>query len=159
VQPVFNRDVIAALSDSAVSGLLELDAWINGEEFIGSREEPDESYIPNQVTGSQTTLASLESELITAVVHQNTLSITSLLSQLSIYVEDDRKTTVTTVFLCTISEGSIESLRFLLDTGLVDTERTDEITDRGCLHEAALAGRLEVLELCVDHGRISFNPI
>lgn len=149
MQPIFNRDVIAALSDSAASSLLELEAWISGEEFIGPRGTVNETNTPS---GSQMTLTSLESELIAAITHHSDTSAAELVSQLSIYPEDDRRTTTTTVFLRTISDGSIESLKFLLDTGLVDMTRTDEITDRGCLHEAAIAGRLDVLQLCVDHG-------
>ena len=152
VQPVFNRDVIAGLSDSAVSGLLELEAWINGEEFIGSRESQDEANIACQIAGSQMTLTNLESEMIIAIENHNIASATNLVSQLSTYAEDDRRTTITTVFLRVISDGPIDSLNFLLDTGLVDTSRPDEITDRGCLHEAAIAGRLDVLKLCIDHG-------
>ena len=149
---MFNRDVIAGLSDSAVSSLLELEAWINGEEFIGSREPQDEAHIASQVTGSQMTLTNLESEMIIAIERHDTAAAAKLVSQLSSYPEDERKTTITTVFLRVIPDGPIDSLTFLLGTGLVDTGRPDEITDRGCLHEAAIAGRLDILELCIDHG-------
>ena len=154
MQPVFNRDVIAGLSDSAVSSLLELEAWINGEEFIGSRELVDDAHVPTQVAGSQMTLTNVESEMIIAIENHNIAAAANLLSQLSTYSEDDRRTTITTVFLRVICDGPIELLKFLLATGLVDTSRTDEITDRGCLHEAAIAGRLDVLKLCVSHGTV-----
>ena len=153
MQPVFNRDVIAALSDSAVSSLLEIEAWINGEEFIGSRETLDESNAQNQIAGSQTTLTNLESDLIAAITHQSPSSAANLISQLSPYSEEDRRSTITTVFLRTIPDAALESLKFLIDTGLVDTARTDEITDRGCLHEASIVGRLDVLQLCLDQGK------
>lgn len=152
MQPIFNRDVIAGLSDSAVSSLLEIEAWINGEEFVGSRDTVDDSNVQNQVTGSQTTLTNLESDLTAAIIHQNAASGASLVNQLATYAEDDQRSTITTVFLRTIADAPIESLKFLLGTGLVDTSRTDEITDRGCLHEAAIAGRLDVLQLCMDYG-------
>ena len=155
MQPIFNRDVIAGLSDSAVSSLLEIEAWINGEEFVGSRDTVDESNAQNQVAGSQTTLTNLESDLTAAIIHHSAASAASLVSQLSVYPEDDQRSTITTVFLRTISDAPIESLNFLIGTGWVDTGRTDEITDRGCLHEAAIAGRLDVLQLCMDHGIVS----
>ena len=144
--------MIAGLSDSAVSSLLEIEAWINGEEFIGSYDTSDESNAQNQVAGSQTTLTNLESDLIAAITHQSPSSAANFISQLSPYSEEDRRSTVTTVFLRTIPDAPIESLKFLIDTGLVDTARTDEITDRGCLHEASIVGRLDVLQLCLDHG-------
>jgi len=152
VQPVFNRDVIAGLSDSAVSSLLELEAWINGEEFIGSREPQDEANVASQIAGSQMSLTNLESEMIIAIENHNIASAANLVSHLSAYAEGDRRTTITTVFLRVIPDGPIEALNFLLDTKMVDTSRPDEITDRGCLHEAAIAGRLDVLKLCIDHG-------
>lgn len=145
--------MIAGLSDSAVSSLLEIEAWINGEEFIGSHDSPYESNAQNQVSGSQTTLTNLESDLIAVITHQSPTSAASLISQLSPYSEEDRRSTITTVFLRTIPDAPLESLEFLIDTGLVDTARTDEITDRGCLHEASIVGRLDVLQLCLDHGK------
>ena len=145
--------MIAGLSDSAVSSLLEIEALINGEDFIGSHETPDESNAQNQVAGSQTTLTNLESDLIAAIKHQSPASTANLISQLFPYPEEDRRSTITTVFLRTISDAPLESLKFLIDTGLVDTARTDEITDRGCLHEASIAGRFDVLQLCLDHGK------
>jgi CDK inhibitor PHO81 len=155
---VFNRDVIAALSDTAVSSLLELEAWISGEEFIASRETNDDVNSFYQPTGSQMTLTNLESELIGAIGQQTSTSAAKLVTQLSLYSEDDRRTAITTVFLRTISDAPIESLRFLLETGWVDTGRTDEITDRGCLHESAIAGRLDVVKLCIDYGSVFPNP-
>ena len=144
--------MIAGLSDSAVSSLLEIEAWINGEEFIGSHETPDELNAQNIVAESQMTLTNLESDLITVITHQSPASAANLISQLSPYSEEDRRSTITTVFLRTIPDAPLESLKFLMATGLVDTARTDEITDRGCLHEASIAGRLDVLRLCLDHG-------
>lgn len=159
MQPIFNRDVIAGLSDSAVSSILEIEAWINGEEFIGSRDAVDESSAQNQAAGSQIALTNLESDLTATIIHQSVASAANLVSQLSIYSEDDQRSTITTVFLRTISDAPIESLKFLIDTGLVDTSRTDEITDRGCLHEAAIAGRLDVLQLCIDHGMLYLDMV
>src|SRR5579859_1584300 len=159
VQPVFNRDVIAGFSDTAASSLLELEAWINGEEFIGSRAAIDESNLPPEIVGSQTSLTTLESDLISAVTRNDITQATELVSHLRIHTPDEQKATITTAFLRTIHDGPIEALTYLFSTGLVDTTRTDEITDRGCLHEAAIANRLDVLKLCVEHGMISSRNI
>lgn len=126
-----------------------MEAWINGEDFIGTRDAISE---PNLASGSQTTLTNLESDLIASITHNNSSSAATLLDQLSLYSEEERRATITTVFLRTISDGSLELLQSLLDTGLVDTAHTDEITDRGCLHEAAVADRLDVIQICVDRG-------
>ena len=137
------------MSDSAASSLLELEAWINGEDFIGSSDTIGDSSVPS---GSQSTLTNLESDLIASITHNNSSSAATLVDQLSLYSEEERRATFTTVFLRTIADGSLELLQFLLDTGFVDTAHTDEITDRGCLHEAAIAGRLDVIQICVDKG-------
>lgn len=107
---------------------------------------------PSVSSASQTTLTNLESDLIAGITHNNLSSAAALVGQLSSYSEEERRATITTAFLRTISDGSIESLQFLLESGLVDTAHIDEITDRGCLHEAAIAGRLEVIQMCVDSG-------
>jgi CDK inhibitor PHO81 len=104
--------------------------------------------------GSQTSLTNLESDLYTALSQNDLSSASAIVSQLSAYSEDERRTTFTTVFLRTIADGTMDSLKFLLETGLVDTTRNDEITDRGCLHEAVIAGRLDVVLLCIAHGTI-----
>jgi CDK inhibitor PHO81 len=156
VQPVFNRDVIAGLSDSALSSLHELESWINGETLI--RPGTDEISESTEPTGSQT-LTNLESELIAAVTHQNHAAASNLVAQLSTYNEVERITVVTTAFLRTVSEASFGMLRFLLDTNLVDISRPDEITDRGCLHEAAIAARLDVIQMCVEHGTLALSSV
>src|ERR1700685_1559026 len=87
VQPVFNRDVIAALSDSAASSLLELEAWINGEEFIGTGDAIGESAFQG---GSQTTLTNQESDLIHSITHNNSSSAVPLVDQLSLYSVEEQ---------------------------------------------------------------------
>jgi CDK inhibitor PHO81 len=154
VQPVFNRDVIAALSDSAASSLLELEAWINGEDFIDTLDTIHEMQASVKGSETQANLTNLESDLYTALSQNDISAAAAIVSQLSSYIEEERRTIFTTVFLRTIADGSLPSLKFLLDTKLVDTTRNDEITDRGCLHESAIAGRLDVVVLCVEHGSI-----
>jgi len=158
VQPVFNRDVIAGLSDSAASNLLELEAWINGDEAIGLPDAPDDTQTSSKGSGSQTMLTNLESDLFAVLSQSDMSSAANIVSQLLAHSEDERKTTITTVFLRTIADGPLDSLKFLLDTGFVDTARNDEITDRGCLHEAAITGRLDVVKLCVEQGIIALKP-
>jgi CDK inhibitor PHO81 len=154
VQPVFNRDVIAGLSDTAVSSLLEIEAWLNGEELVGFREAIDPSASVFATGVSQLGLTGLESDLTSAITHNNIDAAEKVTAHLSSFPEEDQRTAVTTVFLRAIPETTNDSLKFLLGSGKVDMSRFDEITDRGCLHEAALAGRLDVLQLCINHGII-----
>lgn len=140
-----------------MSSVLELEAWINGEDFLGSDERIKEPVILKEQAASQMTLTNLESALIAAVGQSDSALTSSLVSQLASYAEDDQRATVTNAFLRTIADAPLDQLKYLVDTGLVDTARTDEITDRGCLHEAAIAGRLDVLRLCIDHGNWPFR--
>lgn len=155
VQPVFNRDVIAGLSDTAVSSLLEIEAWLNGEDPVGFRDTVDPSVSIVPTAAPQLALTSLESDLTSAITHNNIDAAEKFKAQLSNFTEDDQRATITAVFLRAIPEAAVGSLKFLLDSGKVDTSRSDEITDRGCLHEAALAGRLDVLKLCINYGNFS----
>jgi len=152
VQPVFNRDVIAGLSDTATSSLLEIEAWLNGEDVVGMRDTVDPSVSVVPTTAPQMGLTNLESDLTSAIIHNNIDAAEKVTVLLYNFADEEQRTTITTVFLRAIPEATVDSLKFLLDSGKVDTSRSDEITDRGCLHEAALSGRSDVLQLCINYG-------
>lgn len=156
VQPVFNRDVIAGLSDTAASSLLEIEAWLNGEDFVGMRDTVDPSVSVVSTTAPQMGLTSLESDLTSAITHNNIEAAEKVAVQLYNFTEEEQRTTITTVFLRAIPEATVDSLKFLLHSRKVDTSRSDEITDRGCVHEAALSGRLDVLQLCINYGTFRY---
>lgn len=59
---------------------------------------------------------------------------------------------LTRMFLAAINEYPDEVLALLLDTGLVDVNAEDDINERNCLHEAAISGRLFVLQAGLEHG-------
>ena len=64
----------------------------------------------------------------------------------------DAKGRLTRAFLAAISEAPLEALNVLLETGLVDIRAEDEINERNCLHEAAISGRQEILEVGIARG-------
>lgn len=73
----------------------------------------------------------------------------------------------TKLFLTGVSGAPETGLKFILETGLVDFNRQDEINDRNCLHKTAMTGRRYFLKqalaagvdpLRIDaHGRISLH--
>ncbi|KAK3813191.1 MAG: hypothetical protein J3Q66DRAFT_315687 [Benniella sp.] len=57
---------------------------------------------------------------------------------------------------CCSETGAAESsIQQLVDTGLVNFKFVDDISDRTCLHETAMVGRLPLLKLAVEHGGVS----
>ncbi|EFZ02166.2 ankyrin repeat protein nuc-2 [Metarhizium robertsii ARSEF 23] len=147
VQPFFNAPVISELSDQATTSLQELGAWSDGiqvnfqtpghvvtsQHFMGTDEgDADTLLLDTVITGNLETLR----ELLTKM--QSASSSTDGGSSLP-----DR---VTRTFLMAIHDAPEESLRVLLDTGLVDLQSYDDINERNCLHQATIYGKQYVLE-------------
>lgn len=59
---------------------------------------------------------------------------------------------VTRTFLAAINEAPYESLEILMSTGLVDLGSYDDINERDCLHQAAIYGKLHVMQWGLDAG-------
>ena len=60
---------------------------------------------------------------------------------------------VSRVFLRSCGEAPIESLSTLLSSvPSLNINLTDDISDRTCMHETAIAGRLDVMQLLLSHG-------
>lgn len=58
----------------------------------------------------------------------------------------------TRTFLSAIHAASVDALKLLLDTGLVDIQSEDDINERNCLHQAAIYGSTFVLEYGLSKG-------
>ena len=148
VQPCFNRDVISDLSDQATTSLLELGAWTEGEKVQYESVRPNEHVVAGQVLGTEE--SDTDSQLLQAAIAGNI----SVLRELSIRLRDsaDARGRFTRAFLAAISEAPLSSLKLLLDTDLIDIQAADEINERNCLHEAAIAGREEILQKGIGQG-------
>ena len=59
---------------------------------------------------------------------------------------------ITRVFLAAIPEASHETLRLLIESGMINFRAEDEINERNCLHEAAIAGKLQVIQVGLQQG-------
>ncbi|KAI1313852.1 phosphate system positive regulatory protein pho81 [Mortierella claussenii] len=53
---------------------------------------------------------------------------------------------------CSETSTSDSVIQQLVKTGLINFKFVDDISDRTCLHEAAMVGRLSLLKLAVEHG-------
>ena len=141
VQPCFNRDVISDLSDQATTSLLELGAWAEGEKVQYDSSRPAEHTIAGQSIGTDN--SDTDSQIIQA---SNAGNVTVLRDWiLRLRGSSDARERFTRTFLAAIPEAPEEALTTLLNSGLIDLHAEDEINERNCLHEAAIAGRNFVL--------------
>ncbi|KAF9177034.1 phosphate system positive regulatory protein pho81, partial [Haplosporangium sp. Z 11] len=67
---------------------------------------------------------------------------------------ENAREVVSRVFWRCCSETSVSDnvIQQLVKTGLINFKFVDDISDRTCLHEAAMVGRLSLLKLGVEHG-------
>ncbi|KAF3275111.1 phosphate system positive regulatory protein pho81 [Orbilia oligospora] len=145
VQPCFNRDVISELSDRATTGLLELEAWAEGESITFNRD----AYSGGN-SDVETAYTDAQAELSRAISSGNA----SLLSETIKAVESTPtgRETLTRVFLSSIGEASKECLEALLVSNCVNLKAKDEINERNALHEAANAGKLSITRVLLTAG-------
>lgn len=147
VQPCFNRDIISELSDQATASLLELGAWAEGEKISLEARAPDHGTVSHQVG---TEAADADSQLLDAVNSGNISLLQDWLTKLKSLPQAQDQ--VTRIFLAATGDASDEVLDCMLKTGLVDFQAEDEINERNCLHEAAIFGRLALLEAALSAG-------
>ncbi|KAI5778221.1 ankyrin repeat protein nuc-2 [Geopyxis carbonaria] len=145
VQPCFNREVISELSDRATTSLLELEAWAEGENI---------EYTQNTVTKareqSTNDQADSDAALLNAVLSNSIPLLEEWIERLR--ASDKDRERATRVFLASIAEASDTSLRTFMESNIINFHAEDEINERNCLHEAAISGKLLVLETGIQHG-------
>ncbi|CAG8568265.1 9275_t:CDS:2 [Ambispora gerdemannii] len=154
IQPCFNRDIIAELADNALSNLLELEDIASGL----SNSSPSSPHSPERKLSiggeSQTTdvIDDLETELFNAIMTGPISSVQEILERIRDHPTGENCDQISRVFWRACSEGSTESIQLLVETDLINYKYMDDISDRTCLHEAAIVGRSALTKLCVDHG-------
>ena len=149
MQPCFNRDVISDLTDKATSSLLELGAWADGEkvQYAASSDKGATTHV--QEFGE----SDVDSQIPQAVINADLPVVTDWINRLR--TTAGARERISRAFLSTISDAPESSIGALLDSDLADLSYTDEINERNCLHEGAIAGRLIVLQAGLARG---LNP-
>ncbi|KAL8999438.1 MAG: hypothetical protein Q9169_001752 [Polycauliona sp. 2 TL-2023] len=148
VQPCFNRDVISDLSDQATTSLLELGAWADGDKVQYDASRPPEHVVSGQSLGTDEN--DIDSQILQAANAGNLIVLQDWVTRLK--ESPDARVRFTRTFLGAIGEASKEALNVLLASGLVDLHAEDEINERNCLHEAAIAGVDFVLDVGIRDG-------
>ena len=154
VQPFFNATVISELSDQATTSLQELGAWSDGisVNFQSSGHVVTSQHFIGTDEGDADTL------LLDTVINGNLESLRDLLARMQTASrtldggDSALMERMTRTFLAAINEAPQDSLRILLDTGLVDLHSYDDINERNCLHQAAIYGKHYVLEWGLQAG-------
>ncbi|KAK3345093.1 ankyrin repeat protein nuc-2 [Neurospora tetraspora] len=156
-RPAFNPTVISELSDQATTSLQELGAWADGDN-VSFETRPDHDHVVSTQHLLGTDEGDADTLLLDTVLSGNIESLKDMLDRMKATAAPDGSADVsladrvTRTFLASINEGSLEALKVLLDTGLVDIQSWDDINERNCLHQAAIYGNSFVLEYGLSKG-------
>ncbi|KAF2155603.1 ankyrin repeat protein [Myriangium duriaei CBS 260.36] len=148
VQPCFNRDVISDLSDQATTSLLEIAAWSEGDnvEFRpSSSEQPARTQLAGHIDEND-----VDNQIQTAFVAGNLPIVLDWVQRIA--VDKAGADRVSIVFLSTVNQAPLAAQKALLDSKSVNVNFADDINERTSLHEIATSGRLETLNLMLQHG-------
>lgn len=160
VQPCFNREFIAEISDVAAASLLELE---NLSESKGNRTG---SVDP---TSSQKNDFSPEKRLDFAAARSEDVDILSDLEEnlnaavkagnaggaadmARIARQSEDGISVSRVVWRALLEAGQEAVQQAMRVGLPDFSFVDDINQRTSLHESALAGRMPLVKACIENG-------
>lgn len=145
VQPCFNRDVISDLSDQATTGLLELQAWAEGEKI---------TYTPAVELENRTQPAGQDEEIETQVLQAINAGNTALVREWSARTatSEDARERISRVFLNTVNTAASSAQDVLYETNLVDFNYADPINERNCIHEASVSGKSSILKAALAKG-------
>ncbi|ODV82874.1 hypothetical protein CANARDRAFT_204317, partial [[Candida] arabinofermentans NRRL YB-2248] len=167
VQPVFHRDEIIELSDLVANNLMDLEAIVEGANFI--RYEKSDTNTLNNINNSPYLNQQDSDELYTDFYELTTQDAniskidqanhlqdwsTQVLSKLS---DDNKKFTLSKVFMLLIPNLQItdDSLHLFYNIfkDYIDLNFVDDLNGRTCLHEASCCktGRNSILKLCLEY--------
>lgn len=160
VQPCFNREFIAELNDIAAANVLELenlteskvsrngktDVGVTGQDEIGSDKMLDFAIARDQEVDL---LAELD-ENLTSLIKSGQADAAMEMVRIARQSEDN--TSISRVVWRALLDADEEAVKFVLNVGLPDYSFVDDINWRTCLHEASSAGKLHLVQACVENG-------
>lgn len=146
VQPCFNRDIISDLSDQATTGLLELQAWAEGEKisFTPAVE------LQNRPQSAGPDASEIEAQIVQAVNAGNASLVRDWISRSTSL--DDSRERMSRLFLNTVHTAPLNTQDFMFESELIDFNYADQINERNCMHEASVSGRITVLKAALVAG-------
>ncbi|KAI9353228.1 ankyrin repeat-containing domain protein [Zopfochytrium polystomum] len=169
IQPCFNRDVLTELTDVVTMNIAELDALLDAAQ---SRTDS----IPIKITveplqpqqRSWDPLMEAENDFLSAITESRVDYLKDSLKKFthksgtsaSSLREEDPEL-LSRVFLRACDEGPIDMLSALFDSEdvTINCDFMDDISNRTCIHEAAIHGRLDVLTLAISRGKANIDAV
>ncbi|KAL9550387.1 hypothetical protein MBANPS3_004756 [Mucor bainieri] len=148
IQPCFNTQVLCELSDMASANRIELS---NIQEGIPISPVSSTHSNNNNVTSGDE-IDDVELELVKAVSSSQGSLVREVLARMRQHPSPEDRGRLTRVFWHACSEAPKEITDMLIETQLVNFEYVDDIIERSCLHVAAMNGKLDLLEICSEHG-------
>ncbi|KAK6440505.1 phosphate system positive regulatory protein pho81, partial [Oleoguttula sp. CCFEE 5521] len=123
VQPCFNRDVISELSDQATTGILELQAWAEGEKI---------TYTPaveleNRARPEAQDDLEVEAQVVQAVNAGNVALVSEWATRTATHEEASDR--ISRAFLNTVNTATSSAQKVLFETGLVNFNFSDPINE------------------------------
>ncbi|ESK93719.1 cyclin-dependent protein kinase inhibitor [Moniliophthora roreri MCA 2997] len=156
VQPVFNRQLISELSDTVASCLLNLTDLSSGLKFEGPAAN---DVITNQILAERIAYAGpfhdLEKNLRKAVAAGDRSAVTEFVEYSEMLSNEAEAQRNVARILWSIIVEAPPDLTDLIMASLsspFDFHFVDDINGRTCLHEAAIAGALRLVKLCMENG-------
>ena len=146
MQPCFNRDVISDLSDQATTGLLELQAWAEGEKITYTPAVELENRQPSSGPDD----SEVEAQVVQAVNVGNVNLVREWVTRAP--SKEEAQERISRIFLNTVNTASSSAQQFLYQSNLIDFNYADQINERNSIHEAAVSGRVDVLEAALSRG-------
>lgn len=149
IQPCFNTQFLCELADIASANRIELSNIQAGIPVTPTSTAPPP---PQEQTSSDDVIDDHEIELVKAVSSGQVPLMREALERCKQHPSPNDRDLMSRVFWHACSEAPREIIDILIETGLVNFEYVDDINERSSVHVAAMTGRLDVLQLCTQHG-------
>lgn len=156
VQPCFNLKFIAELSDIAAANLLELENLSHGRSLsdpLGTNGASLSADNRLDFAAAQSqdfdALADLEANLAEAIKVGRVAPATEMIR---IAAQNEDLTSVSRIVWRALLEAPHDAMRAALAHHLADYKFVDDISLRTCLHESAMAGKLFLVQSCIENG-------
>lgn len=155
IQPVFNRQLISELSDTVAACLVDITDVSVGLELEGT--DVSHLILNRQISKEGNTqmglFRDLESNLRKAVLSEDEASIKSLVVYSNTLGQQHwGKGNITRILWRQVVDAPQPIADIILSNSTAfDYQFVDDINGRTCLHEAAVAGALRLVNLCLAH--------
>ncbi|OBZ86897.1 Ankyrin repeat protein nuc-2 [Choanephora cucurbitarum] len=146
IQPCFNTQVLCELSDTASANRIELSNIQAGIPISPANNTTETTSFVNDE------IDDIEIDLVKAVTAGQPSLIKEILDRMMQNPSAEDHARLTRVFWHACSEAPRTVIDMLIDTQLVNFQYVDDIIERSCLHVAAMNGRMDVMDICTQHG-------